>query len=635
MGGICGIIDYRQDSKLEPSLINKMCSSLIHRGPDEGGIYIGNSGYPRVSFGYRRLKVIDLSESARQPMANEDQTVWVICDGEIYNFQELRKTLEGKGHNFRSRSDSEIIVHLYEDYGADCVLQLSGVFAFALWDTKKSLLLLARDNIGGKPLLYSYVNGVFSFASEFSSLLESGFIQKEVNPEAINHYFSFGYIPAPLTVYEKVFKLPSAHRLILKNKEMTLEQYWDLDCCKKIKISEEEAAEGVLERLKEAVKVRLRSDVPLGAFLSGGIDSSIVVALMSELSTTGKVKTFSVDFQEKQYSEIKYARNIAKIYGTEHYEFIVKPKDLEVLPLLVERYGEPYADSSCIPTYYAARLARDFVKVTLNGDGGDELFVGYERYQGMIMAEIYQRFPDIIKNILSGIPFLIPDLKNPKNRLKNIKRFFIAARLPSEERYFRWMSISDNAFKKSLYSGNFRKSVNEEIPFQYMTSYLDKFKNLDLIDRILKTDLYTSLPNDFTVKMDIACMANSLQPRSPFLDQKVMEFAASLPQGYRIKWLVKKYILKKAIKNLVPSENIYRRKMGFGVPVGIWLKNELKGLLVQTLLSEKSLKRGYFNPDFLKTIVGAHLEDKADYTYQLWALLMLELWHKRFIDNHA
>ena len=632
MSGICGIISYSQNYKIEESLINNMNSKMMHRGPDDDGVYVKNDSCPAVGLGHRRLKIIDLSESAHQPMANEDQTIWTIFDGEIYNLQELRKTLENKGHNFRSRSDSETVVHLYEDYGEDCVLQLRGVFAFAIWDARNNLLLLARDKVGAKPLLYSHINNVFCFASDFLPLIESGLIKKEINLDAINYYITFGYIPAPLTIYENVFKLPPAHRLILKNNERILEQYWDLDYSKKINISEEEAAGEVLNKLKEAVKIRLYSDVPIGAFLSGGIDSSTVVALMSQLSTTGKVKTFSVGFEEKQYSEIKYSRNIAKIYDTEHHEFIVKPEDLEVLPLLVEHYGEPYADSSCIPTYYAAKQAKSSIKVALNGDGGDELFVGYERYQGMIMAEIYQRFPVLLKNILNGMTFLIPDSMNAKNRLRNIKRFIIAAGLSIEQRYFKWTVICDDTLKKSLYSENFRRRVNERKPFNYLVSYLDEFKNLGLIDRILKTDIYTSLPNDFTVKMDIACMANSLQARSPFLDPEVMEFAASLPEKLRIKRLVKKYILKKAIKKLVPHENIYRRKMGFGMPIGKWFSNELKGLLIRTLLSEKSLNRGYFNPEFIKSIIAQHLEAKADYTQQLWCLLMLELWHRRFID---
>ncbi|HCD37486.1 MAG TPA: asparagine synthase (glutamine-hydrolyzing), partial [Candidatus Omnitrophica bacterium] len=370
MCGICGIINYSQNNKVEEVLINNMSRQMAHRGPDEAGVYVSNSTYPAAGLGHRRLKIIDLSASAQQPMPNEQRDIWVIFNGEIYNFAQLRQELEAKGHKFRSRSDTEALVHLYEEEGEGCVKKLRGMFAFAIWDERKQTLFLARDRLGKKPLIYSYRDNKFCFASEFTALLASGMVSKETNLDAVNYYLTFGYIPAPQTIYKNVFKLAPAHTLTLKNAEVSIKRYWDLDYSAKIKISQEDAAGEVYRLLKEAVKLRLYSDVPLGAFLSGGIDSSAVVALMSELSPN-RVKTFSIGFQEGDYNELHFARNIASRFNTQHQEFIVRPQAMEILPLLIERYGEPYADSSCIPTYYVAQQTRQQVTVALNGDGGD------------------------------------------------------------------------------------------------------------------------------------------------------------------------------------------------------------------------------------------------------------------------
>ncbi len=629
MCGICGIIDYGGKKDINKQILTNMCAAMKHRGPDDEGIYIRGG----VGLGHRRLKIIDLSEAGHQPISNEDGRVWLVFNGEIYNYRDLRQELESKGHLFKSNTDSETLLHLYEEYGEDCVKYLRGMFAFAVWDDNKQSLLLARDRVGKKPLLYTYANGVFCFASEFSALLESGLVRKEIDYNAIDYYLILSYIPAPLTIYKGVFKLLPAHTLILKGDgQIITSQYWNLDYQKKIDISEEDAEGEVLRRLKEAVKIRMHSDVPLGAFLSGGIDSSTVVALMSQLSS-GRIKTFSIGFEEEEYSELKYARNIAEKFNTEHYELIVKPKALEVLPLLVERYGEPYADSSCIPTYYVAETTRRHVTVALNGDGGDELFAGYERYQGMVAAEIYQRLPGLLKAMITGFARCLPDSVNPKNRLKNFKRFVQAVNLNPAERYLRWLGIFETGFKNdTLYAESFRKNITSVNSLDYLTAYFNKFDGLNMIDRVSLTDINTTLPNDYLVKVDIAAMANSLEGRSPFLDHKFMEFIVSLPAEYRMKGLTKKHILKKAISDLVPKENIYRRKMGFGVPVGEWFRNELKGFLCDTLLSERSFKRGYFNPQAIKDMVNLHISRKREYSLQLWSLLMLELWHRRFMD---
>lgn len=640
MCGICGIIDYTNRIKITEGAIRNMCVKLKHRGPDGEGIYLSNglsaerhSGSAGVGLGHRRLKIIDLSSAGHQPMSNECGNVWIVFNGEIYNYPELRKSLEANGHVFKSQTDTETIVHLYEDYGKECVKYLRGMFAFAIWDEKNQTLLLARDRIGKKPLFYCFRDGVLSFASELIALLESGLIERAVNHKAIDFYLTYGYIPAPMTIYEDVLKLPPRTILFLDGRGIKSEEYWNLDYSNKIKISENDAAEEMIRLLKDSVKIRMYSDVPLGAFLSGGLDSSAVVGLMSILSGN-KVNTFSIGFNEKNYSELKYARKIAQRFNTQHHEFIVEPNAIEILPSLVEHYGEPFADSSCIPSYYVAKLTKEYVTVALNGDGGDEVFAGYERYQGMAISRMYQNLPAFFKNTLSAAAFMLPESVNPRNRMRNLKRFFQAVNLSDEERYFRWVGIFSHSLKKRLYKEDFinvtRQSQGE--PLKFLTQYLNDHNELDIVDKLLRADTYTYLPGDLLVKVDITSMMNSLETRSPFLDQKLMEFVARLPSGYKMKNLSKKYLLKKAVKSFLPSENINRRKMGFGVPVGKWFRKELRDFLRDTLMSKTSFNRRYFNHEVVKDMFKLHLDGRVDYTFQLWTLLMLELWHKRFID---
>ncbi|MDD4979780.1 MAG: asparagine synthase (glutamine-hydrolyzing) [Candidatus Omnitrophica bacterium] len=629
MCGICGILDYR-GTAIKKDLLLSMCRAMPHRGPDDEGIYIDIpvSG-PCVGLGHRRLKIIDLSQAGHQPMPNEDKTVWIVFNGEVYNFKELRAELIEKGHVFQSNTDTECVIHLYEEYGEDCVSYLRGMFAFAIWDRKSQILILARDRVGKKPVLYYHKDNKFCFASEFCALLAGDAIDREINPETIDYYLTLGYIPAPLTIYKDIFKLPAAHILVLKNNALTIKKYWELNYKDKIKISEQEAAEEVLRLLKEAVSIRLYSDVPLGAFLSGGIDSSTVVALMSQLSAN-KIKTFSIGFQESNYDELKYARNIAERFDTEHREFIVKPEALRIIPLLVERYGEPYADSSCIPTYYVSQQTRQYVTVALNGDGGDELFAGYERYQAMLAAE---RIPKMAKKIISGFSAALPDSVNFKSKARRFKRFLTGAVLPAQLRYIKWIGIFDDSLKKNVYSENFMGLTSQTDVLSFIKPFLDTSCGMSTIDSLLLTDTVTYLPYDLLVKVDITSMANSLEARSPFLDQRLMEFVARLPAEYKMKNFVKKYILKKAVKDLVPRENIHRKKMGFGVPVGEWFREELKDFTYETLLSTAASRRGYFKTIAIKNIIDQHISRQKDYTFHLWSLLMLELWHRRFIDK--
>ena len=626
MCGIVGIV--RNDrSDVDQALLARMCAAIRHRGPDDDGFYVNGA----VGLGMRRLAIIDL-KSGQQPIHNQDRTAWIVFNGEIYNYRELRDKLEKLGHNFYTNSDTEAIVHAYDQYGADCPKHLRGMFAFAIWDSRTQELFLARDRVGKKPLLYAQVNGQFVFGSEFSALLQHPDIGRDIDAEALDHYLSFMCVPAPMTAYRAIRKLEPGHSLRWRKGEIKIERYWQPDFSKKIDISEQEAGERAIEILRDAVKVRLASEVPLGAFLSGGIDSSAVVALMSEESSA-PVKTFSIGFEEQDFSELHHARRVAEHVGADHHEFIVRPDALEVLPLLVEHYGEPFADSSAIPTYYVARETRKHVTVALNGDGGDESFAGYERYAAMRLAERYHRIPAVLRDtVMRQAIELLPSSPTKRGRVRDVKRFIQAASLPKIERYLRWVSVFDSQAKQDLYTADFRQQTQHSSAANILDPWFARANGSGIVDAALLTDIMTYLPNDLLVKVDIATMAVSLEARSPFLDHHVIEFAASLPEKFKLRGLTTKYLLKRMLRKLLPAENLDRRKMGFGVPIGHWFRGTLQPFLRETLLSERALSRGLFKPEATKQLVELHTRGERDYAHQLWTLLMLELWFQRFID---
>jgi asparagine synthase (glutamine-hydrolysing) len=626
MCGIVGIV--RNDrSDVDQALLARMCAAIKHRGPDDDGFYFNSS----VGLGMRRLAIIDL-KSGQQPIHNQDSTAWIVFNGEIYNYRELRDKLEKLGHSFYTNSDTEAIVHAYDQYGADCPNHLRGMFAFAIWDERTQELFVARDRVGKKPLLYAQVNGQFVFGSEFSALLQHPDVPKDVDFEALNQYLSFMCVPAPLTAYHAIRKLEPGHSLRYRKGEIKIERYWQPDFSKKVEISEQEAGERAIEILRDAVKVRLMSEVPLGAFLSGGIDSSAVVALMAAESAT-PVKTFSIGFEEQDFSELHHARRVAEHVGADHHEFIVRADALEVLPILVEHYGEPYADSSAIPTYYVARETRRHVTVALNGDGGDESFAGYERYAAMRLAERYHRIPAVLREaVVRQAIELLPSSETRRSRIRDMKRFIQAASLPKVERYLRWVSVFDNGAKEDLFTEQFRRDSQGVSAASMLDPWFARANGSGIVDAALLTDIMTYLPNDLLVKVDIATMANSLEARSPFLDHHVIEFAASLPEKYKLRGLTTKYLLKQILRKLLPAENLDRRKMGFGVPIGHWFRGQLQPFLRETLLAEASLNRGLFRPEAVKHLIELHTRGERDCSHQLWTLLMLELWFQRFID---
>jgi asparagine synthase (glutamine-hydrolysing) len=627
MCGIVGVVQ-REGQPVDAELLAGMNEAIRHRGPDEDGHYLKG----RVGLAMRRLAIIDLA-GGQQPIHNEDRTAWIVFNGEIYNYREQRERLQQLGHRFYTDCDTEVILHLYERHGADCPKYLRGMFAFAIWDERTEELLLARDRVGKKPLLYARAGKAFVFGSEFSAVLTHPEVSRDLDREAIHHYLSAMCVPAPLTAYRAVRKLEPGHTLRLTRAgDVHIERYWQPDFSKKVKMSEREAGERALAILREAVRVRLMSEVPLGAFLSGGLDSSAVVALMSEVSDE-PVKTFSIGFEEQDFSELHHARRVAAHVGADHHEFVVRPDALEVLPTLVEHYGEPYADSSAIPTYYVARETRRHVTVALNGDGGDEAFAGYERYAAMSLSEKYRRLPRVVREgLIRRAAGLIPASEMTRNRVRSLKRFLHAASLPPVERYMRWTSAFDPQAKVELYTDEFRREMAHLDARQWLAPFFDG-RRTGIVDAALLADTMTYLPNDLLVKVDIASMAVSLEARSPFLDHHVIEFAASLPERLKLRGLTTKYLLKRTLAPLLPAQNIRRGKMGFGVPVGHWFRGQMQGFLRETLLSEKALGRGFFKPGAVRRLVEEHTNGGKDYTNQLWTLLMLELWFMRFIDE--
>jgi asparagine synthase (glutamine-hydrolysing) len=627
MCGIAGFINANGDS-VDRSILEGMNRAIAHRGPDEDGFYL----HENVGLAMRRLSIIDLA-SGQQPIYNEDKTKAIVFNGEIYNYQELRESLDRLGHKFYTKSDTEVVIHLYDEYGAEALQHLRGMFALAVWDKTNKSLFLARDRVGKKPVLYSHQkNGDLIFGSEFQAVLKHPSVSREVDLKAIDDYLSYLCVPAPKTAFKQIRKLEPGHWLRWKDGEIETHRYWQPDFSRKIKITEKEAIDETTRILRESTRLRMISEVPLGAFLSGGVDSSAVVALMAQESNQ-PVKTFSIGFEEQDFSELKYAKRVADHVGAEYHEFIVRPNVLEIIPTLVEHYGEPYADSSAIPTYYVAKETRKHVTVALNGDGGDESFAGYERYTAMRIAEAYARVPSALRKVFVEAPVnLLPTAELKRSRFRDAKRFLRAANLPRTERYFRWVSTFNRDSKRELYTADFAASISGNDPTALLDNWFAKANGTGTLDATLLTDQMTYLPNDLLVKVDIATMANSLEARSPFLDHKLIEFAASLPESMKMRGVETKSLLKKVAARLVPKEVIYRRKMGFGVPVGKWFRGEMKDFVRGVLLSEKSLKRGIVKPEIMERYVDEHTSAERDHSFQLWTLLMLELWFQRFID---
>jgi asparagine synthase (glutamine-hydrolysing) len=631
MCGIAGIVDF--DGRDIPiPLVQSMCTAICHRGPDDEGVLqipsAPSASEPRAVLGNRRLSIIDIA-GGHQPQSNEDGSIWTVQNGEIYNFQELRRRLEANGHRFTTNSDTEIIVHLYEEMGEQFARELDGMFAIALWDDRRKKLVLARDRFGKKPVLYAEAAGRLWFASEFQGLLADPAIKREIDLDALDEYLSFMAVPAPLTIYQQIRKLPPAHVLVRDASGTRVERYWRLDYTPKIRISEAEAAAEVRRLLTEAVRKRLISEVPLGAFLSGGVDSSAVVALMAGLQSS-PVKTFSIGFDDPRFNELAHARRVAERYGCEHHEFEVHPKAIEILPQLARHYGEPYADSSAIPSFYLAQLTRRHVTVALNGDGGDEIFAGYNWHYAGRLAERWQHVPSPLRAAAEAIGTVIPTGSNRRSTLSQAARFIRGAGRPRPERYRAWLSVFMPELKAALYANRSLHARTDRL-----AQVFDGLEGLDGVDAMLAADVAWYLPTDLLVKMDIATMAHSLEARSPFLDWRLAEFVARLPSDMKVRGRTLKYLLRQAVGDLVPPDNVNRPKQGFAVPIAGWFRGELRDFLADHVLSDRFNARGLFRPAEVRRIFDAHQREAHDYAHHLWVLLMLELWFRHFMDQAA
>ncbi len=626
MCGITGFIEKTRNVSIQEReiLLDKMCRIITHRGPDEQGTKVSG----RAALGMRRLSIIDLS-GGQQPIFSQDGSKFIVFNGEIYNYRELKKELISLGYKFKTNSDTETIIHAYEEFGTDCVNKLRGMFAFAIWDESDESLFIARDRVGKKPLFYSLLpSGKFVFGSELKTLITHGEIKKDIDHSALDAYLTFGYVPEEFCIFQGVKKLQPGHFLIFKDGKVKTKQYWDFKYEKITEVgSEEDYALELRQKIKDAVKVRLISEVPLGAFLSGGVDSSAIVGLMSEILET-RVKTFSIGFNEDTFSELKYARITAKHFNTEHHEFIVTPDLVETIDELVWHFDEPFADPSAMPTYMVSKMARDYVTVVLSGDGGDELFAGYTRYLIDKKRRGLSSLPGVLrKGLMKPISEALPHNAKGKNFLYN-------ASLDSVDRYIDSISQFGKLKKNSLYNDKFKAQLNGRSGEAVYQQIANSIETGNPIDKLLYLDSKTYLPGDILTKVDRMSMATSLEARVPLLDQDLIDYVTQkIPTSLKLKGDVTKYIFKKSLEGLVPKEILYREKQGFGVPIGEWINSQLKERIHDTLVEKRTLERGYFESKYIKLLLDEHSSGRRDHAHPLGVLWMLELWHRRFMDE--
>ena len=623
MCGICGIYNFQRDKAIDQYLLKQMCDVLAHRGPDDEGFY----AYDKIGLGHRRLSIIDLAKG-KQPLHNEDKNVWVVFNGEIYNYLELREMLLKKGHVFSTDSDTEAILHLYEEEGEGFVNFLRGMFAIGLWDEKEKKLILARDRLGKKPLHYLIENGRLLFGSEIKSILQDKEVKREINYEATNDFLTFLCIPAPKTIFKGIFKLPPGHILVCTPDKFFVREYWDFNFSNSQGLiqKEEYYINNLIPLLRDSVNCRLMSEVPLGAFLSGGIDSSCVVAIMAQLCQE-QVITSSIGFEEDAFNELNFAQIIATLFKTSHYEDIVRPDSMEILPKLIYHFDEPFADSSAIPTYYVSQAAKKKVTVALSGDGGDEFFAGYTSYYDDISEDrVRKMIPTFVKRSFRPLLNQYPDFLPAKRYLNSICSSF-------EQAFMLSRSTGMPEIKQEMYSQEFISKITGYDSFSVLEPYLKRSEGWDALSRAQYVDAKTYLPDDILVKVDRMSMAVSLEVRSPFLDHKLIEFVSNIPSSLRLHNGILKYILKRSMEGILPQEILKRKKKGFSVPISMWFKKELKTMMEEILFSPRASQRGYFNPYYVRRMWEDHQKGIKDFSSQFWCLLMLELWERAFIER--
>lgn len=631
MCGICGKVNRDPANPVDQHLLHLMCDVIEHRGPDDEGFYIQGN----VGIGMRRLSIIDLS-GGRQPIFNEDNSIVVILNGEIYNFQEIRAELIAKGHQFRTKSDTEAIVHLYEEYDEECVHKLRGMFGFAIYDIHKQKLMVARDRLGIKPIYYAFDDQKLLFGSELKSLLQDPSLSRELDYFALNCYFSFMNTIAPDSIFKCVRKLMPGQYLILENNKLQVKTYWTFKLNENEKLSEAECTERLLELMREAVKIRLIADVPLGAFLSGGIDSSTVVALMSQIMDQ-PVKTFSIGFKSKTFNELEYAGQIARLFKTDHHEYIVEPDAVPIIDDLIWYLDEPFSDPSAIPTYFVSKIARENVTVVLTGDGGDEMFGGYSGYNVEALLNQIGQIPKFVRNkLLKNFLKFIPNtpsarFNEERNRfLRNLER----VDLPAENRFFSRHQIFDAQEKNLLYTPDFLQALDGQFDIaDRLLKYINFPGGLNSINSMLHLDTHLYLPNDMLMKVDKMSMAVSLEARVPLLDHVLAEFVATIPWHLKVNGSTTKHILKKTMSRILPHEILYRKKQGFNVPLNEWFRNDLVSLASSILLDPKSTNRGILQRTQIEKILSRHQKKEQDLSFQIWTLIVFEKWCRRFLDQ--
>lgn len=627
MCGIAGKISLI-DKEISTKEVETMTDAIRHRGPDDGGAYL--SPDKKVGLGHRRLAIIDLSPLGHQPMRYLDRYE-IVFNGEIYNFQEKRAEFLEEGYTFTSHSDTEIILALFDKYREKCLEHLRGMFAFAIYDEHEKTLFAARDRVGKKPFKYFFDGNTFLFASELKAILTQPEYTREPDYEAIHHYLTLQYVPAPMTGFKGIKKLEPAHFLTLnlKTKELKKERYWKLDYSKKLDLPESEWKSRIIDTLDEATRLRMISDVPIGAFLSGGVDSSAIVAMMARHSEK-PIKTFSIGFQEEKYNELPYARMIAKKFKTDHTEFIVEPRAIELLPMLVRHYEEPYADSSALPTYYVSKLTREHVTVALNGDGGDENFAGYTRYAAFQVSNFLDHFDFL--NRIAGKPltkFLARTIRN--TFFERLHRFSKSLSTDYRRRYLSYTAYFTNEQKSALYTDEFKAKVWTNDTYDIIASRFLESGSKNRTEQAVYADFVTYLPEALLTKVDIATMTVALEGRSPFLDHELLELTAKIPFNLKLKGFNnKKYILKEALRGIIPDEVMFRPKMGFGVPIDAWFRSELKDYAKQKLLGGQLVQRNLFKESAIKKILDTHTSTRINFSPHIWALLTLELWFEEY-----
>jgi len=627
MCGIAGFVDFWDEKRIDADarrvLLKDMCDVIRHRGPDDDGFLLKHG----VALGMRRLSIIDLSGGA-QPISGEDGSVTIVFNGEIYNFQELTPELEKRGHVFKTHCDTEAIVHTYEEYGTACANHLRGMFAFAIWDDKKRELYIARDRVGKKPLYYTITRGgTLVFGSEIKSILQHPDVTREIDLEALDAYFTTGYIADPLTIFQNVHKLPPGYFLTFAAGRVRTEQYWDFKFEPLDSRNPEDYVEELRALLDESVRLRLISDVPLGAFLSGGVDSSTVVALMAH-QMSQPVKTFSIGFHEDSYNELKYARLTAKKLGTDHHEFFVTPQICDIIDDLVWHFDEPFADPSAIPTFMVSKLARDHVTVALSGDGGDELFAGYTHYVVQESRRAFSALPKALRaGVIRPLSYRLPHGAWGRNYLHNIS-------LDPIDRYLDSLSYFTELGKKSLYTSEFMSALHmTDRVARRFREYAARVKTNEPLDELLYIDSKTYLPGDILTKVDRMSMATSLEVRVPLLDHKLIDFVTRVPASLKMVGTQTKQLLKRVAKDLIPAEILDRPKQGFGIPLEQWINRQLRDQIRDLLSEPRTRQRGYVNYDYVDLILDEHDKGRRDHSQPLWSLLILELWHRRYIDH--